>query len=72
MTPRDQELLERQLRGLCIPPRRDGAMILVIVAMFVAGIFLGSLRSDTRDQVRFNTMAAALSAAIGSSATQVR
>jgi len=72
MTPRDQELLERQLRGLCIPPRRDGAMILVIVAIFLAGIFLGSLRSGTRDPVQVNTMAAALSAASGSNATQVR
>ena len=46
MTRRDQELLDRQLRGLHIQPRRDGTMILAIVAVFLAGIFLGNLRSE--------------------------
>jgi hypothetical protein len=66
MTRRDQELLGRQLRGLQIQPRRDGTMILVIVAIFLAGIFLGNLRSEAGEPVRFNTVKTALSAPSGS------
>jgi len=33
MTRRDQELLNRQLRGLHIQPRHNGTMILAIVAV---------------------------------------
>jgi hypothetical protein len=62
MTRRDQELLDRQLRGLCIPQRRDGTMILAIVVIFLAGIFLGNLRSQAGEMVHFNTMEAAFSA----------
>ena len=58
MTRRDQELLDRQLRGLCIPQRRDGTMILAIVAIFLAGIFLGTydddLISSTRSTFKIN------------------
>ncbi len=60
MTRRDQELLDRQLRGLCIPQRRDGTMILAIVAIFLAGMFLGNLRSEAREPVHFNTLETAL------------
>jgi hypothetical protein len=66
MTRRDQELLDRQLRGLCIPERHDGAMILAIVAIFLAGMFLGNLRSQAGEMVHFNTIEAALSAPNGS------
>ncbi len=66
MTRRDQELLDRQLRGLCIRQRRDGTMILAIVVIFLAGIFLGNLRSQAREPVQFNTIEAALSAPSGS------
>jgi hypothetical protein len=45
MTRRDQALLDRQLRGLHIPERRDGTMIMAIVMIFLAGLFLGNLRS---------------------------
>ena len=69
MTRRDQELLDRQLRGLCIPQRRDGTMILAIVAIFLAGIFLGNLRSQAGEMVHFKTMEAALSAPSASSPT---
>jgi hypothetical protein len=62
MTRRDQKLLDRQLRGLCIPERHDGAMILAIVAIFLAGMFLGNLRSEAGATVHFNTMETALSA----------
>jgi hypothetical protein len=66
MTRRDQELLDRQLRGLCIPQRRDGTMILAIVAIFLAGIFLGNLRSEAGETVHFNATETALSAPSGS------
>ena len=69
MTRRDQELLDRQLRGLCIQPRRDGTMILAIVAIFLAGIFLGNLRSEAGETAHFNTIEAALSAPSGSNPT---
>ena len=66
MTRRDQELLDRQLRGLHIQPRHDGTMILAIVAIFLAGIFLGNLRSEAHETARFNTIETAFSAASGS------
>jgi hypothetical protein len=69
MTRRDQELLDRQLRGLCIPQRRDGTMILAIVVIFLAGICLGNLRSEARETVHFNTIETALSIASGSNTT---
>jgi hypothetical protein len=65
MTRRDQELLDRQLRGLCIPQRRDGTMILAIVAIFLAGMVLGNLRSEAGQPVHFNTVEMAFSAANG-------
>ena len=46
MTRRDQALLDRQLRGLHIPERHDGTMILVIVMIFLVGLFLGNLHSQ--------------------------
>jgi hypothetical protein len=36
-----QKLLDRQLRGI-VPPRHDGVIILSIVAVFIAGMALGS------------------------------
>ena len=72
MTRRDQELLDRQLRGLCIPERRDGTMILAIVMIFLAGIFLGNLRSEAREPVHFKAIETALSAASGSNPTVLR
>ena len=72
MTRRDQELLDRQLRGLDIQPRHDGAMILAIVAIFLAGMFLGNLRSEAREPAHFNTIETALSAASGSNPTVSR
>jgi len=72
MTRRDQELLDRQLRGLHIRPRHDGTMILAIVAMFLAGIFLGNLRSEAREPAHFNTMETALAAPGGSNPAVLR
>ena len=62
MTRRDQELLDRQLRGLCIPQRRDGTMILAIVVIFLAGILLGNLRSAAGETAHLSTIETALSA----------
>jgi hypothetical protein len=66
MTRRDEELLDRQLRGLHIQPPPTGTMMLAIVAMFVAGIFLGSLRSEAGETVRFGNVETTLSLAAGS------
>jgi hypothetical protein len=65
MTRRDQELLDRQLRGLCIPQRRDGTMILAIVVIFLAGIFLGNLRSEASEPVHFDIVGTTLSGPSG-------
>jgi hypothetical protein len=69
MTRRDQELLDRQLRGLHIQPRRNGTMMLAIVAVFLAGIGLGSLRSEAGETAQLDTIATALFAPSGSSPT---
>jgi hypothetical protein len=42
MTPRDQELLDKQLH---IAPRHDGIMMLVILAVFFTGMALGGFLS---------------------------
>ena len=41
MDPHDQELLDKQLRYLHVPPRRDGIVIATIVAVFLVGIIIG-------------------------------
>ena len=38
MNQSDQELLDKQLRGLYPPPRRDGMLIMTIVAVFFGGL----------------------------------
>ena len=72
MTRRDQALLDRQLRGLHIPERHDGTMILAIVAIFLAGIFLGNLRSQAGEPAHVNTIETAFSAASGSDLAVLR
>jgi hypothetical protein len=69
MTRRDQELLDRQLRGLCIKSPPTGTMLLAIMAVFVAGLFLGNLRSEAREPVPFDSIETALSAPGGSNPT---
>ena len=66
MTRRDQELLDRQLRGLGIQPLPTGTMILAIMAVFVAGLFLGNLRFEAREPVHFDTIETAFSVPGGS------
>jgi len=43
MDERDQEFLEKQLRQLNLPSRHDGAAILMLVCMFLAGMILGGI-----------------------------
>jgi hypothetical protein len=69
MTRRDQALLDRQLRGLHIPERHDGAMILAIVMIFLAGLFLGNLRSKAGETAHFNTGEISLSVSNAASPT---
>jgi hypothetical protein len=44
MDRRDQELLDKQMRRLT-PPRNDGAIAVMVAAMFLVGIALGSVLS---------------------------
>jgi hypothetical protein len=41
MDPQDQALLDKQLRNLHVPQRRDGVVIATIVAVFLGGIVIG-------------------------------
>jgi hypothetical protein len=43
MDERDQELLERQMRGFQLPPPGNIAQTLVGAVLFVSGLILGSL-----------------------------
>lgn len=46
MTRRDQELLDRQLRAICVPQRRDGGTVMLAIATLVlGGLFLGHLHA---------------------------
>jgi hypothetical protein len=41
MTEDEQELLEKQLRGVAVAPRDNGVMMLAITAVFFAGMAFG-------------------------------
>lgn len=41
MNRRDQELLDKQLHAIYVPPRHDGVLMLAILAAFFTGIALG-------------------------------
>jgi hypothetical protein len=41
MTEDEQELLEKQLRGVALAPRDDGVLMLAITAVFFAGMAFG-------------------------------
>jgi hypothetical protein len=49
MDPQDQELLDKQLRNLHVPPRRDGIVIATIVAVFLGGIIIGGALARPRE-----------------------
>jgi hypothetical protein len=38
MNRHDRELLDRQMSRFQLPPRRDGALILAMVGVFIAGL----------------------------------
>ena len=44
MNQRDQELLDKQMRRLT-PPRHEGVIALMLAAMFLVGMTLGSVLS---------------------------
>lgn len=51
MDPQDQELLDKQLRNLHVPPRRDSVVIATIVAVFLGGIIIGGALATPRETV---------------------
>ncbi|MGA9336557.1 MAG: hypothetical protein WBV66_02675 [Pseudolabrys sp.] len=57
MTRRDQELLDKQLWGVSSRSPQNGMTILMIVAVFLAGIGIGDVVSKTK---QVNTHYAAL------------
>jgi hypothetical protein len=48
MDLQDQQLLDKQLRNLHVPPRRDGVVIATIVAVFLGGIIIGGALATPR------------------------
>ena len=50
-TAQDQELLDKQLRNLNVPPRRDGVVIAAIVVVFLGGIILGGALAKPREPI---------------------
>jgi hypothetical protein len=64
MDRRDEELLGKQLHGLTVAPRGDGAIIVTIVAVFLAGVALGSFLFAYKGaplQIAWNNPASSLS-----------
>ncbi|MGB7673489.1 MAG: hypothetical protein WBM31_20810 [Pseudolabrys sp.] len=48
MTRRDQELLDKQLWGVSSRSPQNGMTILIIVAVFLAGMGIGDILSKTK------------------------
>jgi hypothetical protein len=49
MNRRDRELLDKQMRSLS-PPRNDGVIAVMLAAMFLVGIALGSVLSPHQSE----------------------
>jgi hypothetical protein len=49
MDRRDQELLDKQMRSLT-PPRNDGFIAVLLAAMFLVGMTLGSVLSEPKTE----------------------
>jgi hypothetical protein len=47
MDRRDQELLDKQMRSLT-PPRNEGFIAVLLAAMFLVGMTLGSVLSEPK------------------------
>jgi hypothetical protein len=52
MDPQDQELLDKQLQNLYVPPRRDGVVIVAILTVFLGGMIIGDLLSEPSEPTR--------------------
>jgi hypothetical protein len=50
MDHRDRKLLDKQLRGLNPSPRHDGVMVLAVLAVFFAGMTLGSFLTPYKSE----------------------
>jgi len=46
---RDQELLDKQMRRLT-PPRKEGVIALLLAAVFLVGMTLGSVLSEPKTE----------------------
>jgi hypothetical protein len=53
MDRRDQELLDKQIRRLT-PPRNEGAIAVMLAAMFLVGMTLGSVLSPHQNSPHQN------------------
>ena len=49
MDRRDQELLDKQMRRLT-PPRKDGVIAVLLAAVFLVGMTLGSVLSEPKTE----------------------
>jgi hypothetical protein len=49
MDRRDQELLDKQMRSLT-PPRNEGVIAVLLAAMFLVGMTLGSVLSEPKTE----------------------
>jgi hypothetical protein len=49
MNRRDQELLDKQMRRLT-PPRSDGVIAVLLAAVFLVGVTLGSVLSEPKTE----------------------
>jgi hypothetical protein len=49
MDRRDQELLDKQMRRLT-PPRNDGVIVVLLAAVFLVGMTLGSVLSEPKTE----------------------
>jgi hypothetical protein len=49
MDRRDQELLDKQMRRLS-PPRNNGVIVVLLAAMFLVGMTLGSVLSEPKTE----------------------
>ncbi len=57
MDRRDHDLLDKQLAHLNPPPRKDGTMMLAIVAVFLAGVTAGAFLFSRRSEMPVQTAA---------------
>jgi hypothetical protein len=49
MDRRDQELLDKEMRRLT-PPRNDGVIAVLFIAMFLVGMTVGSVLSEPKTE----------------------